>query len=163
MIILGISLGTKSSGIAILDNGNLAAWNTLSFKNEWSHRKANRIVSRYDAYLRKHKATVVVLKIPPLTHHTDAILSLIKRIQQMVVFHGCMVEYTTKNDIKQAIPGIRNTHDIMEYASNLYPVLHPAFEQEKLNRNRYHARMFEAVIVAHLWHKQRCEKGNTGP
>ncbi len=151
MVILGISIGTRSSGIAILDNGRLVAWNTLSFRNVWSEKKAERIVAKYDAYLRKHKVTCVVLKIPPFTHHTEAVLSLIKKVQEMVVYHGCMVEYTTKAEIKAAIPEVKNTQTLMHKAASLYPVLIPEHQQELQNKNRYHDKMFEAVIVAHLY------------
>jgi len=151
MVILGISLGTRNSGIAILDNGKLVAWNTLAFKNEWSHRKATKIVSRYERYLKKHKVTVVVLKIPPFTHRTEAILTLIKKIQKIIVYHGCMVEYKTKAEIKQELPDVRNTKDLMAYVSTFYPVLAEEYTQELSNRNRYHTKMFEAVIVAHLF------------
>jgi len=151
MVILGISIGTRNSGIAILDDDKLVKWNTLSFKSQWSERKATRIVARYDRYVRKHSVTAVVLKIPPLTHHTAAILTLIKKLQKMVVYHGCMVEYTTKAGIKQALPEVRNTKDIMAYTTSLYPVLTESYNQELVNRNRYHTRMFEAVMVAHLY------------
>ena len=151
MVILGISIGTRSSGIAILDNGKLMAWNTLSFRNVWSEKKADRIVAKYDAYLRKHKVTGVILKIPPFSHHTEAVLSLIKKVQEMVVYHGCMVEYTTKAEIKEAIPQVRNTKQLISHAATLYPVLGPECNQELSNRNSYHTKMFEAVIVAHLY------------
>lgn len=150
MVILGISIGTRNSGIAILDNGRLVAWNTLSFRNVWSEKKANSIVAKYDRYVKKHQVTVVVLKMPPFTHQTAAILTLIKKIQELIVFHGCMVEYKTKAEIKQELPEVRNTNDIMSHVSTIYPVLTEEYTQELTNRNRYHAKMFEAVIVAHL-------------
>jgi hypothetical protein len=154
MVILGISIGTKSSGIAILDNGKLVAWNTLSFRNVWSERKAERIVSKYDAYLKKHRVKAVVLKIPPFTHHTEAILTLIKKVQALVVYHGCMVQYSIKAELKQALPEVRNTKDLISHTATLYPVLVPEQIQELANRNSYHTKMFEAVIVAHLWKQE---------
>jgi len=155
MVILGISIGTRSSGIAILHNGKLVAWNTLSFRNVWTEKKADKIVSRYDAYLKKHKVTTVVLKIPPLSHQTDAILNLLQRIRELVTYHGCMVEYKTKEEVKKAIPEIRNTRQLISHASNLYPVLLPESMQELSNRHSYHHKMFEAVIVAHMWKQER--------
>lgn len=150
MVILGISIGTRSSGIAVFDNGRLEAWNTLSFRTAWSEKKASNIVTKYEAYLKKHKVTVVVLKIPPLTHHTEAILTLIKKIQEIVVYHGCMVEYKTQTDIKTAIPEIRNGRDLINHTATLYPALVPKLHKELVNRNSYHDKMFEAVLVAHL-------------
>ena len=150
MVILGISIGTRSSGIAILDNGELTAWNTLSFRNEWSEKKASRIISRYESYLKNHKVTAVILKIPPLSHQTEAILSLLQKLQDLIGFHGCMVEYKTKAEIKEAIPDMRNTKDIMNHVATLYPCLIPEQTQELAIKNSYHNKMFEAVMVAHL-------------
>jgi RNase H-fold protein (predicted Holliday junction resolvase) len=157
MIILGISIGTRSSGIAILDNGRLEAWNTLSFRNAWSEKKATKIVSKYEKYLKKHTVTVVVLKIPPLTHQTEAILTLMEKVREIVSYHGCMVEHKTQTDIKVAIPEIKNGRDLINHTAKLYPALIPKLNKELLNRNSYHDKMFEAVLVAHLvTEKSRC-------
>jgi RNase H-fold protein (predicted Holliday junction resolvase) len=150
MVILGISIGTRISGIAILDDGKLIAWNTLSFRNVWSEQKADNIINRYDAYLKEHRVKVVVFKIPPLTHQTTAIVNLLIRLQEIIARHGCMVEYRTKAEIKVAIPEARNTRDLVDYAATLYPVLAPEHSQERNIKNSYYVKMFEAVIVAHL-------------
>jgi RNase H-fold protein (predicted Holliday junction resolvase) len=167
MVILGISIGTRTSGIAILKSGRLVAWNTISFKNEWSERKAEKIVSKYDSYLKKHKVTLLVLKIPPLTHQSEALLSLLKKLQKIISYHGCMVEYKTKQEIKHALPEIRNTKQLMNHVVSLYPVLTPEYQQELANRNSYHAKMFEAVLVAHqgkeLLHKKAHETMSHSP
>ncbi|MBB5397194.1 hypothetical protein [Mucilaginibacter sp. AK015] len=154
MVILGISLGTRTSGIAILDSGKLIAWNTLSFRHRWSEKKAHKIVSRYDLYLRNHRVTAVVLKIPPLTHHTEALLTLLKKLQELFTYHGCMVEYKTKAEVKAAIPEVRNTRQLIEYTTDLYHCLIPEQVHELRSKNKYHHKMFEAVLVAHL-HKPK--------
>jgi len=153
MVILGISIGTRTSGIAILENGSLQTWNTLSFRNKWSERKADKIIAKYDHYLKRHKVTVVVLKVPPFTHQTEAILTILKKVQDLIGFHGCMVQYKTQAEIKQAIPEIRNGRDLINHTAKLYPILIPEHNRELVNRNSYHDKMFEAVLVAHLYNE----------
>ena len=158
MVILGISIGTRTSGIAILNDGQLRAWNTLSFKDTWSERKGQHIIGKYEKYLKQHNVTVVVLKVPRLSHHTDAILTLLKKLESIIGYHGCMVEYKTQADIKTAIPEIKNWKDVVEHTTALYPQLLNQKTRELSNRNNYHDKMFEAVLVAHL-----CKEGKAYP
>lgn len=158
MVILGISLGTRTSGIAILNKRGLIAWNTLSFKNSWSTKKGEYILGKYEKYLKEHKATTVVLKIPRVSHHTEAIVGLLQKIQSIITYHGCMVEYKTQAEIKAAIPQIRNSRDLIAYTTTHYPILLKEQARELTSKNSYHDKMFEAVLVAHL-----CKKANGCP
>lgn len=154
MIILGISIGTRTSGIAIISKRGLISWNTLSFKNTWSENKANHIIRKYEKYLHKQAVTVVVLKVPRISHHTEAIMSLLQKVNAIVAKHGCMVEYKSQEQIKTAVPHIKNQRDLIIHTANLYPVLMGNQEKELNNRNSYHDKMFEAVLVAHLWKEE---------
>jgi hypothetical protein len=150
MVILGISIGTRTSGIAIISRNGLIEWRTLSFKNSWSEKKADYIIRTYERYIKRHKVTVVSLKVPPLTHQTKAITDILEKLVALFTYHGCMVEYKTKVQIKEAIPDLRNSKDIINYSATLYPVLVQKQQRELRNRNKYHDKMFEAVLVAHL-------------
>lgn len=158
MVVLGISIGTRSSGVAILADNKLVAWNTLSFKEAWSAEKRDRIIKAYHEYASTHRVTAIVVKVPPLSHFTEALLSLLDRLKEYVDMHlGCMVSYKTQKDIKTALPQIRNKRDLMEHTVSLYPQLQGTHERELASRNKYHTQMFEAVIIAHL-HKLNREK-----
>ncbi len=150
MVILGISIGTRTSGIAIVNNHGLVAFNTVSFKNTWSEKKADYIIRKYERYIKKHAVTVVVLKIPRISHHTQAIKTLLKNISELFTYHGCMVEYKTQEQIKTAVPEIKNREALMNHTATLYPLLQRHLLKELANRNKYHDKMFEAVLVAHL-------------
>ncbi|MFB9841119.1 hypothetical protein [Mucilaginibacter ginsenosidivorans] len=149
MVILGISIGTRTSGIAIINKRGLIEWRTLSFKNPWSAQKADVIVSSYEHYIKRHRVTVVALKIPPLTHQTTAIMMLLEKLVALFTYHGCMVEYKTKKELKGAVPHARNTRQLLEHAALLYPMIVPKVSKELTNRNKYHHKMAEAVLVAH--------------
>jgi hypothetical protein len=124
-------------------------WKTLSFKNSWSEEKADYIVRSYERYVKHHKVTVVSVKIPPASHVNAAMLMLMEKLVEMLTYHGCMIEYRTKHQLKEAIPEIRNTKQLISYATALYPVLVKNAKKEFVNRNKYHHKMFEAVVVAH--------------
>jgi len=154
MVILGISIGTRTSGIAVISKKGLVEWRTLSFKNSWSEQKADYIIRKYERYIKRHKVTIVSLKVPPLSHHTKAVTDLLERLVTLFTYHGCMVEYKTKSQIKAALPELRNTSQIIGHTVSLYPVLARTQQRELRNRNTYHDKMFEAVLVAHLYKQE---------
>ncbi|MBS1503652.1 MAG: hypothetical protein JST32_16400 [Bacteroidetes bacterium] len=149
MVIFGISIGTRTSGIAVLSKKGLLEWQTLSFKNSWSEEKADFIVRSYERYIKRNKVTVISIKIPPASHVNAAMLMLMEKLVQMLTYHGCMVEYKTKQQLKELIPEIHNTKQLINYATALYPVLAKNADKESANRNKYYHKMFEAVVVAH--------------
>jgi len=154
MVILGISIGTRASGIAVISGKGLIQWNTLSFKDSWSTKKGEHIIGKYEKFLKDHNVAVVVLKIPRVSHHTEAILNLLQKIQSIIAYHGCMVEYKTQAEIKTAIPEIRNKSELIIHTASLYPILLKEQTRELSSKNSYHDKMFEAVLVAHLWKQE---------
>ena len=151
MVVLGISIGTRVTGIAIINNTELIAWQSHSFPAQWSPAKMEHIITRYEKYIKTHKVTMVVIKIPRLSHHNTAIKSLLSKLRSLLTFHGCMMDYTTLNELKTTLPQIQNASDIQDYTLNQYPVLLPEYSRERVNKRPYHHKMFEAVLIAHLW------------
>jgi len=154
MRILGISLGTRESGIALLSHGQLIHWQMHSFHEPWSNDKLNDILKRYDRYITQFRIQHVVIKIPPATHHTKALLSLLKKVTELVQYRGCIVACQTKADIKALVPEVTNTETLMEYVTRQYPILLPEQVQELKSRQKYHIKMFEAVLAAHVYKEQ---------
>jgi RNase H-fold protein (predicted Holliday junction resolvase) len=150
MVILGISIGTRTSGIAVVRKGKLIAWDVISFRDEWTESKAEKITSRFESILTLHSVKYVVLKIPRPSHHSEAIVELLEKVKALFEYHGCMVEHKTQAEIKRTLPQISNKKDLMVFITNLYPSLSPERSQEMTNKHSYHNKMFEAVLVAHI-------------
>jgi hypothetical protein len=151
MVVLGISIGTRVTGIAIINNTELIAWQSHTFPAQWSKAKMDQIITRYEKYIRTHKVTMVVIKIPRLSHHNKALQNLLSKLRSLIAFHGCLMDYTTLNEIKATLPQIQNASDIQDHTLNQYPVLLPEYSRERVNKKPYHHKMFEAVLIAHLW------------
>jgi hypothetical protein len=153
MVVLGISIGTRVTGIAIItstDRNELIAWQSHSFPAQWSNPKMEQIISRYEKYIKTHRVTMVVIKIPRLSHHNNAIRTLLSKLRSLIAFHGCLMDYTTLNELKATLP-IENAFDVQKYIVQQYPVLLPEYNRERINKKPYHHKMFEAVLIAHLW------------
>ncbi len=160
MVVLGISLGTRLSGIAVLDSGRLVTFGTHSFKQSWSEEKAAEIAGVYERYVADHGVNAIVVKVPPMSHLTDTLRSLLERMNDFVAAHGCMVQVKTHRDIKAELPDILNKRDLMLHAVAVYPELSDIRSRELAGRNKYHTKMFEAVIVAHLGQINHGKKTN---
>lgn len=150
MVVLGISIGTRVTGIAIINDTELIAWQSHTFPAQWSKAKMEQIINRYEKYIRTHKVTMVVIKIPRLSHHNNALKSLLSKLRSLIAFHGCLMDYTTLNELKTALP-IQNSFDIQTFIVRQYPVLIPEYNRERVNKRPYHHKMFEAVLIAHIW------------
>ena len=96
----------------------------------------------------------IVIKIPPASHHTKALLTLLKKLTELVQYRGCLVACQTKADLKRVVPDVANAESLMEYVVKHYPILLPEQAQERTSRQAYHIKMFEAVLAAHLYKQQ---------
>jgi len=152
--ILGISLGAKRTGIAIISYGTLIHWQLHTFFGTWSDKKSQRILDRYEKYIRTYGVKRIAVKIPPETHHSTAVVALLKALLERCQYHGCMVEYKTKTEIKQHIPEVQNANELIAYVTNRFPILTLEQERQLRNKQPYQIKMFEAVLMAHIEHQQ---------
>ena len=79
MTTLGISLGTRLCGTALLNGMELICWNTHSFRGAWSDKKADAICKTYEGYILTHNISKVAVKIPPSERYSKGIVELLKR------------------------------------------------------------------------------------
>ncbi|SHN26004.1 hypothetical protein [Mucilaginibacter sp. OK098] len=154
MSILGISLGAKRNGVAVISYETLIHWKVHTTPGTWSEMKLRCIVDRYEAYIRKYAVKWVLIKVPPYTHHSPAINALIHELLQLCQRHGCMVEYKTKASIQADIPEVQTPKELMRYLTNRFPILIHEQEKELRHRQPYQTKMFEAVLAAHYLHQQ---------
>lgn len=158
MKILSISLGTRDSGIALLSHGQLIHWQLHTFHERWSQEKLAYMLARYDRYIAQYGIRHVVIKIPPVTHHSKTFLMLLKKLSDLVQHRGCIVACQTKADIKNLVPEVTNTKTLMEYVTKHYPILLPEQARELASRQKYHIKMFEAVLAAHVYKERMVGK-----
>ncbi len=148
--ILGISLGTRSVGLAVISHGALIHWHTHSFPGAWSEQKGSTIIERCDAIISQFRIKRVLVKVPPWHHHNPAISTLLRALLKTFQCYGCMVDYKTKEELKRFVPEVQNRDSLLKYVVNRYPALEPEYEREAPLRRPYHTKMFEAVLGAHV-------------
>jgi len=108
MRILGISLGTRDCGVAVISDGAIVEWRRHTFHGTWSEDKLHGIIRRLDRYITRYKVTRVMVKIPPVTHHTEAFRALLEKLTEHIRYRGCLMESITKEELKLKVPEIHN-------------------------------------------------------
>jgi len=154
MSILGISLGAKRSGVAVISYETLIHWKVHTTPGVWSDRKLQCILDRYEAYIRKYSVRRVLIKIPPYTHHSPAVSALLQSLLKLCQRYDCIVEYRTKASLQESIPETQRPRELMRYLTYRYPILIHEQNKELKNRWTYQSKMFEAVLAAHYMHQQ---------
>lgn len=143
---MGISLGNRTTGIAVVHNKELLEYRTLTARGGKEDTRGAVAVH----YIRQYKIPTVVLKVPPASHLTEQLKAILRSLLKLVEYHGCMVRHTDTESIKRAVPGIANKRDLIAFAAGNYAELLPLQDKELSNGKKYHEKMFEAVVIAHL-------------
>jgi RNase H-fold protein (predicted Holliday junction resolvase) len=144
MVVLGISIGTRQSGVAIIDNTELVIWQILTINTDTQTHE--QVLSRYVA---QFSVSVVIIKLPPETHITKRMKELLHSLVSLFQQFGCAIHQKTDKSIKQTLPLIKNKQDIIDLTTNYYPDLTPEKVKESSNKNKYYIKLFEAVLIAH--------------
>lgn len=146
MVVLGISLGSRTTGLAIIKDNELLVARSLTLRNKRTDNHTDTLGS----YIRQYKILVVVIKLPPITHITNRLKELLHQCITLFQYHGCMVECKESAEMKRHMPQLKNKLEMINFATAQYPDLLPFQSKELENKQKYHVKMFEAVIIAHI-------------
>ena len=150
MTILGISIGTTRTGVAVLKDDVLLDRQIHRNERVWSDNKLRMILNLYKQYVVKRSVQAIVVKIPPPKKLTPPLKRLLRRIEALAKKHGCDFDLTTKNELKH-VTGVRSTIELVKYTTLLYPELAPVFDKGVDNNHMYHRKLFEAVLSAYIY------------
>ena len=89
----------------------------------------------------------MLVKVPPTTHQSIPVITILKTLVSLIQPPNCMVQVTTKKDIKERVPEITNIDTLLQYVVSRYPMLQTEYKPECASAEPYHLRMFEAVVV----------------
>lgn len=147
--VLGISIGTRKTGVAVLKGNELVEWETHLFAGWWSEAKERAILARYEKYIVRNQITAIAIKIPPVILSNSPLEVVLQKVQALAAQYGCKTMLITKEELKRRTQ-LRNMDSLLEYAVLQYPILRPNYIKEKESITHYHQKMFEAVVAAQL-------------
>lgn len=147
--ILGLSIGTRILGLAVIHKDELIDWRVKSFKEQWSKEKHTAIVSAIERTVDTYTVTTIVCKEVPETYCTQEVQNLIEAVQQIAQERG--ISYISYSIEELRLSGMKKKatkKDVLRYTIDKHPYLKKHYEQEQKSRQVYYTKMFEAIALA---------------
>lgn len=150
LTVLGISLGTRTIGIAMVRHQQLIDYRVKTFKGKWTKGKLDHIVAVLEDIIITQGVTYIAFKIPPLNRRSDALETLKETLIELAKNHKISIKSFDIHDIKKFCKNQPNREGIIQFLSEKHAQLYRELCKENKNRNGYYIKLFEAVGVAFM-------------
>jgi hypothetical protein len=149
--VLGISIGTRNVGLAVIKLRKLRDHRIRTFPGKWTSSKCEHITDTVEAIIKRNKITDIALKIPNPSHCSENLEELIEGIRELAGWFNAEVHTCTIQDIKlpYAVDGKGNKQVMVAALVDKYPQLIENLRVGKRSQ-AYNARLFEAIACAEL-------------
>lgn len=147
--ILGISIGTRNVGLAVMRMRKLTDYRIRTFAGAWNDEKCESIWGTIEAIIKQHSITDMTVKLPPTSHQSANIRQLINGITELGKWFHIEVHTCTMQDIKELYgTSGRNAHKGLAAAIiERYPEVRTHGTKSKRSE-AYNAKLYEAVACA---------------
>ena len=155
--VLGISPGTRVTGIAVFHDGELMEWKVKTINGAWSKLKLSLLTSYIGKTIDRYAARSMVVKILHESKSSSGLNMLIASLNLLAKEKRCLYYTCTIKDLKSLYKTytVKNKDDLVEAICRKHPELIFVRNKEKKNRYRYYTKMFEAIACAHSCLKQQ--------
>jgi len=147
---IGVSLGSRYVGTAVLVGTELRDWRIRVIRGETLIDKLQRLTSILARLLDTYCPTSIVIKKVRLSSSSSTMDRLQLEAREFLRQHGVTVhEYTLYQLKARLLPGGRvNKTKLVESIVFQFPVLFQEWEREKSLKHSYRIAMYEAVALA---------------
>lgn len=149
--ILGISIGTRNVGLAIIKQRELTDYRIRTFPGKWTDEKREEIWTVVEGIIKRDHIQDISIKLPPSSHLSENLNELARGIEELGKWFGIKVHRCTIQDIK--LPYSDNdtcSKKVMVAALiDKYPELQKQWNNSK-RAQAYRAKLFEAIACAEL-------------
>jgi hypothetical protein len=149
---LGISLGTRQLGIALMRNSDLIDWHVRSFPAQWSKNKLKKIVLEIEVLIDDHDVKNIAVKIPGILPTSKGFIQLMGALNVLCEAKGIKAQYYTLKDLQQYFsPEKKVSKDTLAALLALkHSELLTIYNKGKQRRDMYYGKIFEAVAVVSM-------------
>jgi RNase H-fold protein (predicted Holliday junction resolvase) len=146
---VGISLGTRSIGIALLQGNQLLEWKVRSFTGKWSKIKRSLIVGTIKKYLIEYSPDRIALKTPAEGKPSRQVRKLLSILVKLCSRQQMPFYCYTLSDLKECF-GCKTKSELITIIGNHFPEL--VFTNRKVKQfgSGYYNKLFEAIACAML-------------
>ncbi len=147
--VLGISVGTRSIGIAVIAEGDLVDWYIKTFRGVWSDQKKLQILDTIEQMLERYDINSFAIKVPDKMNQFPVLTELHSEITQLAEAKSVTTLSFTIKSLK-ALCGtdVNNKEALRTRVFDLFPELKIEYQKEMENRNLYYTKLFEATLAA---------------
>jgi Holliday junction resolvasome RuvABC endonuclease subunit len=147
--ILAINPGTRYLGMAVFRGNQLKDWRIKILKGRWSREKLKKALTIISTWIERYQPDLLVIKRLHPSRSSRGLNSLQTQIQRVCLRKNVTL---TQHSIKYLETVFcqeerRNKRSLAEAVAADYPELYFELNIEKLRKNSYHMRMFEAVAL----------------
>jgi len=148
---LGISLGTRTIGFAVLQEQKLYDWGIKSFKEKWSNQKLRKIIKALECIIEENEVNHISIKVPKEyeTYHSLQILH--RALCKNFVDQAISVYTSSLNSIKlwYSIENRSPKSSLEKYIAIHYPVLSSRSDLSN-DGKKYYMKIYEALAAAEM-------------
>ena len=152
--VIGVSLGTRISGIAVMKNRELITYKVKAFKGKWSKQKQNEILNFFDKLYNYYSVKHLAIKLVNPMHSSKAVDGLTINLIERARKKGIKITALSLDEIRKSL-GLKKKQMLSEYVVGKYYELRREYEKEQNSFNQYYTKMFEAIAVAQLAEQKR--------
>lgn len=148
---LGISLGTRSLGIAVIVENELVDWYIKTFRGAWSEQKKELIMETIDRMLERYTVNAFAVKIPDKIKHFPILVALHNDILTLAKKKEIPASSFTIYDLKRYCGvDVTNKAELRSKVFESFPELKTEYNKEIEIRNAYYTKLFEATLAAQV-------------
>jgi RNase H-fold protein (predicted Holliday junction resolvase) len=147
--ILGISLGSRFVGIAVLYDGELTDFRVRTFFGAWNDSKRRDMIQTITQTIKRYGIHKIVVKTPKPFHCSQSITDLTNDILQLADTLKIRVMVCT-------ISMLTNKETLIQSVIRKYPThrrLADLYEKERKKHSHYYVKLFEAIVCTELAQK----------
>ena len=147
--VLAINPGTRYLGMALFRGNQLKDWRVKILKGRWSKEKLQKALTIILTWIERYRPDLLAIKRLHPARSSRGLTSLQTQIQRICLRKKlALTQYSIKYLENIFCPEDRkNKRSLAEGVAADYPALYFELNIEKLRKNSYHIRMFEAVAL----------------
>lgn len=153
--ILGISLGTRLVGLAVVFDGELTDFRVRTFYGAWSNEKRGEIMRSIERTIKRYGIKKVVVKTPKSYHCsqnindlTNDLIALGERLKIKVMV--CTISMILRHNKEQDLKNKKLLIQSILYKYQHQKQLAQLYAKEQLNHAPYYVKLFEAIACTEL-------------
>ena len=148
---LGISIGGRYFGYAVMKLGDLDDWGNKTFKGAWTDQKLLIMIWAIEKIIDRYDITTINVKTPPFMDRYSSLKKLSDGIKDLASEKNISMKIYTLQDLhKNSKEEVKHTkRNILIQIALKYPYVNHEFLDNN-QKQPYYSKILEAIAIAEL-------------